>query len=154
MSNEKALELINILKSKSVTDPDTGCWLWNEFKTKKGYGRYRYGNTIVSVHRLSAFIFLFLDYYDKTQHALHRPNCPNKHCWNPDHLYVGTNQDNMNDKVIAGNARGGPGKKPQTHCIKGHELNENNVYRSKDGKRMCKICKLEYSKKRYEMSKR
>lgn len=145
MSNEIALALINRLKEKSIIIPN-GCWLWNEYLDKKGYGRTKYNGFTIRVHRLSAIIFLFLDINDKEQHALHKAECPNRHCWNPDHLYIGNNQDNVNDRIFLGHNKGGPGRPPQTHCKNGHELVEPNIYRNKSGSKTCKNCKLSRNK--------
>jgi hypothetical protein len=38
-------------------------------------------------------------------HVLH--HCDNPPCWNPEHLFVGTNQDNTDDKIAKGRMRHG-----------------------------------------------
>jgi hypothetical protein len=37
----------------------------------------------------------------------------------------------------------------KTHCIRGHELCENNVYRNDDGWRRCKECRRLAAKANY-----
>ena len=51
----------------------------------------------MNLHRLSAHLFLGLDLNSELQ-ALHRKECYSRSCWNPEHLYVGTMQQNMADK--------------------------------------------------------
>lgn len=62
--------------------------------------------------------------------------CRNRKCLNPDHLEVVTPRvNNMRSNSIAAiNNR-------KTHCLNGHEFNEQNTYYRKDsGGRCCRIC--------------
>ena len=95
-------EILNRLNERTIFDDKTGCWLYTGSKSFSGYGHLAIENKFYYVHRLSAYIFLKLDLHDRTQHALHKENCPNKHCWNWNHLYVGDNCDNMRDLKIRG----------------------------------------------------
>lgn len=52
------------------------------------------------LHRIALATKLGVEVWDLTGLALHR--CHNPRCINPDHLYLGTQQDNMDDKVLAG----------------------------------------------------
>src|SRR6187431_687084 len=88
--------LENVLKSKTYIDPVSDCWIWEGAKNKKGYGHTRIEYIYYTVSRLSAFLYLGLDLADRDTHALHK--CPNKACWNPSHLYLGTNNDNWRDR--------------------------------------------------------
>lgn len=45
-------------------------------------------------------------------------------------------------KALTAPVVAGQKTKPRTHCKRGHELIESNVYRSKDGRRECRACKL------------
>ena len=87
------------LKAKTIIDEKTGCWLWQGEIGKSGYGRVRVEHCKWRVHRVSAYLYLGMDRWDQNNSlALHKPKCPNKHCWNPDHLYVGNKVDNWRDK--------------------------------------------------------
>lgn len=74
--------------------------------------------------------------------ALH--TCDVRNCINPDHLWEGTQQDNIWDAQDKGrwNAWGTNEKKAQTHCIHGHEFTEANTYTYKK-QRHCKACERE-----------
>lgn len=80
----------------SVRVPETGCWLWVGSLTTYGYGRMTFGaKTEFLAHRLS-----YEQKYGKIpegKFALHQ--CDIKCCVNPDHIFIGTQQDNMTDKV-------------------------------------------------------
>lgn len=94
MTNQEKLKR---LQRKTVIDPITGCWLWKGACTQNGYGQICFEYIRYLCHRVSAAIHLELDLLDKTQQALHKPECPNRNCWNPEHLYVGTAKENTQD---------------------------------------------------------
>jgi hypothetical protein len=70
------------------------CWLWKRSKIK-GYGKSDFKGKTIKAHRLS--YLTFVGEIPNNLHVLH--NCDNPVCVNPKHLFLGTNQDNMNDKV-------------------------------------------------------
>lgn len=73
-----------------------GCWLWEGGMKDNGYGDFYMGHRKkMTAHR-----------YSWTYHngeiptgllVLHK--CDIRNCVNPDHLYIGTQQDNMDDMV-------------------------------------------------------
>lgn len=76
-----------------------GCWVWTGATAGKGYGRFRLRGRKVYVHRLvlEAKIGRLLA---PGEQALH--HCDHPLCVNPDHLFVGTQQDNMDDMTAKG----------------------------------------------------
>lgn len=88
------------IKRKTVIDPITGCWLFTGSKNK-GHGQIFMGEGLrpERVHRISAQHYLD---YDLTSSLQVNHKCANRNCWNPDHLYVGTQQQNVGDSMIAG----------------------------------------------------
>jgi HNH endonuclease len=100
------------LKAHLVVDPDTGCHIWVGSKKAK-----RYGNLQISSHRLAWE--LANGPVPEGMHVLHR--CDTPACCNPDHLFLGTQTDNMTDKMRKGRSRNGrtgklkaPTHSPQT----------------------------------------
>lgn len=70
-----------------------GCILWIGPKTPKGYGVISRNDATVRPHR-----FMYEVAYGpipKGLHVCHK--CDNPSCIRPDHLFLGTNQDNVND---------------------------------------------------------
>lgn len=68
--------------------------------------------------------------------ALH--TCNNVRCINPEHLYEGTQSDNMKDCVAS--HRHNMSRK--THCPKGHEYTPENTYFFRKGnRRICRACR-------------
>lgn len=80
---------------------ETACWIWTAGKSSDGYGRlYNPGRRS---HPL---------YASRVSWEIHRGpipaklrvchDCDNPPCVNPDHLWVGTHQDNMRDRDAKG----------------------------------------------------
>jgi len=119
--------------SKVEYGPD--CWIWNAAKNRKGYGQFRVDGKLWISHRL--VWTLAHGEIPKGMHVLHT-TCDNPSCVRPDHLSIGTNQDNVDDKMR---------KKrhwtfTRTACKAGHAYTSETVrIRPCDGSRVCKLCK-------------
>lgn len=88
---------------------DSGCLEYQGAKDQHGYGRIGLGGregATVSSHRVT--YELFVGPIPDGMHVCHR--CDNPPCCHPDHLFLGTPADNMNDKVAKGRARGARGE--------------------------------------------
>jgi len=84
--------------TKYDIEEETGCWLWNSSKHKFGYGLLRVGPSekekkTKTAHRLSWEIYK--GEIPEGAQILHRCDVPA--CVNPEHLFLGTQQDNMQD---------------------------------------------------------
>ena len=86
----------NRIISYRYINPQTNCWEWTGGLYWHGYGKIALERKTKYVHRLSAWIWKNFD-LDSNLCVLH--HCDNKKCFNPEHLFIGTKQDNMDDKV-------------------------------------------------------
>ena len=128
-----------------VNKTDT-CWLWTA-STRNGYGQIgaggRFGKNL-SAHRV-AYEMLVGPIPEGLQidHL-----CRVTLCVNPKHLEPVTLQENVlrGENFIAKKAR-------QTECLRGHPFSGANLYTDPKGKRKCKICHNESSKRYYRMRK-
>lgn len=82
------------LTSKRFIDPTTECWIWTGAKHRHGYGSLWDGIRCATVSRISAQIYLGLALDDK-RFVCHRCDVPA--CFNPAHLFIGTQKDNWRD---------------------------------------------------------
>ncbi len=79
----------------SIPEPNSGCWLWLNRVNGAGYGDIGAGK---SAHRAS--YSAFVGPIPAGIHVLHK--CDQPSCVNPDHLFLGTQQDNMDDRSRKG----------------------------------------------------
>jgi HNH endonuclease len=99
----------NIVKVDSPLGPP--CWIWTGGLTSDGYGQWQLDGHPRRVHRLSYEIFVRS--IPAGMHCLH--HCDNRACINPTHLYLGTNQDNVDDAIRRNRRRQGPPMRGELH---------------------------------------
>lgn len=91
---------------RAFPEPNSGCWLWTGKLRKNGtntYGIGRYNGQDKLAHRVSYEIH----YGPIPKGLVVRHKCNNSYCVNPEHLELGTHEENMKDMVASGrSARG------------------------------------------------
>lgn len=93
---EKPKTLRERFEEQYIPEPMSGCWLWTAWTDVQGYGRIRFGGgKRMGAHRASYLIHKGA--LDSNLCVLHRCDTPS--CVNPDHLFLGTNNDNVRDRV-------------------------------------------------------
>ena len=131
----------------------SGCWLWtastmgnNNYGAIKVGGKY--GLTL-EAHRISWFLYNGNIPLNKC--VLH--HCDTPKCVNPDHLWLGTHQENMTDMVIKGRCISGVAQK--LTCKRGHPLNGRQKYsgKSKYSGNIYRFCLECRSQRKYKNGK-
>lgn len=112
---------------EAVVDEATGCWVWQLGRDRDGYGLKWTPSGTRGAHRV---------YYGRLvgpiPEGLQLDHlCRVRHCVNPVHLEVVTNQENSQ--------RGLKGRLV-THCAQGHEYTPENTYIRREGRRTCREC--------------
>lgn len=107
-------ELIARFWSKVDVKHKKYCWEWKGSVDRYGYGKTSIKSKTVLAHRKS---WLITNGDPKDLFVLHK--CDNPKCVNPHHLFLGTNQDNMDDMKSKGRSTRG-------------ETNPNSKLTSKD----------------------
>ena len=88
-----------------MSEPDAnGCMNWLGCTSEGRYGKLTIGSKkdgtkrAESAHRVS--YELFIGKIPDGMYVLHK--CDNVHCVNPDHLFIGTQMDNIQDMIMKG----------------------------------------------------
>lgn len=108
-----------MLEAHSIPEPNSGCWLWLRSTNTSGYGAFRIGGGKKILAHRAAWIAANGEIPEGIC-ILHR--CDTPLCVNPNHLFAGTNTDNVADRVMKG----------RTSCGQRHpraKLTEGDVIR-------------------------
>lgn len=124
------------------------CWLWQGGTNALGYGRVGIGargTGMAYAHRVSYIVAN--GPIAKGIQVLHA--CDQPSCVRPEHLFLGTQLDNMRDM----DAKGRRVSKPLlTYCGRGHPMTPENIYLAKPrrggrvGDRICRECRKIHKK--------
>jgi hypothetical protein len=132
----RAQDLLDRLADKILVGD--GCWLWTASTYRNGYGVFRYDNEHYA-HRV--LYKLMVGPIPSGASVLH--HCDTPSCVRPDHLFLGTQADNIADMDSKGR-RGLGGfalqAKSRTHCKNGHPFDKENTHIASTGQRTCRAC--------------
>jgi hypothetical protein len=83
---------------KFVIPQEEGCWEWQGALFKTGYGAFNLKGQAVKAHRV-AYTLAHGPFPDELYVCHH---CDNPKCVRPDHLFLGTDLDNVRDAITKG----------------------------------------------------
>lgn len=89
--------LSQLFWDKVYPEPNTGCWLWGAKVNPKGYGQIHIGGRSGGPKQAHRHLVESIGYSINGHHVLHTCDVPS--CVNPEHLRIGTNDDNVADRV-------------------------------------------------------
>ncbi len=81
------------LERLSIPEPNTGCWIFTGYVTDDGYGEFSYNGKKSLAHRAS--YDMHVGPIPDGMQVLHRCDMPP--CVNPEHFFLGSHTDNMQD---------------------------------------------------------
>lgn len=83
------------------------CWIWTGYCQHSGHGIFRYDGKKILAHRFSWL--LAGNEIPEGMCILHAPHviCGHKNCVNPAHLRIGTQSENMKDRISDGTSNRG-----------------------------------------------
>jgi hypothetical protein len=145
--------LINALWKGVDRGDGDACWIWRGSTNSLGYGtlsairgRRGSGRDMILAHRLSYAI----THGPLQRGALVLHRCDTPACVRPEHLFSGTQRDNMRDCMAKGRRRalveGGT-------CKHGHALVGSNVAKRWGGGIECRECRRSYGRAHYARTK-
>lgn len=123
-------EFLKRFESKVDKNSASGCWLW----TASTFGGNRYGSFSIkgidySAHRVSYELYVGVD--PGKLNVLHE--CDNGLCVNPNHLFLGTHKENMEDR-----GKKGRGNNPKGISHWNSKLNNKKILEIRSKYKKCK----------------
>lgn len=126
--------LIERFIARVEPEPNSGCWLWVGRVDGAGYGAFSIGDgKQTGAHRFSYLVFVGA--IPDGMLICHK--CDQASCVNPDHLFVGSNRDNLIDCVNKGRHH----HAMKSVCVHGHALSLARI-RVRGGRKIreCREC--------------
>lgn len=117
---------------RSTPEPNTGCWLWdNPTEVNPGffYGVVNVEKKNIYAHRASYKAFVG----EIIPGLVICHKCDTPACVNPDHLFMGTQKDNMQDASKKG-------RLTWEICLRGHIIEGHNKLRGRPNGVACRKC--------------
>lgn len=95
------MSLAERFHAKYIPEPNSGCWLWDAAVSTGGYGRIGDGSSkVLQAHRVAYEIHR--GPIPPGLNVCHRCDVPL--CVNPEHLFLGTQRENLDDMTRKGRA--------------------------------------------------
>ena len=102
------------------------CWTWSSGLYPNGYGKFKLATGTPGGRAVLAHRWIYQHYYGEIKNVINHI-CEIKNCVNPLHLDDVTQLENVRYSL-------------SDYCLRGHNLNDEDVYVEKNGKRHCQKC--------------
>jgi hypothetical protein len=104
---------------KFIPEPNTGCYLWTAAVNPRGYGHFCVNGVVRDAHRVA--YELYVGQIPPRMCVLHRCDVPG--CVRPDHLFLGTQPDNLKDMTAKGRRSAARGEKHSSAKLTVEQVN-------------------------------
>jgi hypothetical protein len=130
---------------KVSPEPSTGCWLWLGSVQTTGHALFHVGGH--QGPKVMAYRFAYEAMVGPIPTGLYACHtCDVPQCVNPNHIFLGTQKDNMADCAKKG--RVSRYNADKTHCRNGHAFEGENLI-TKGRQRICRTCQRKASQTYY-----
>lgn len=144
VTQENRQQLLDKFEANVFPVTESGCWIWMACAPGFGHGHITiHGNGFERAHRVAWRLFRNPE-IPAGKFVLHHCDIPQ--CVNPDHLYLGTQADNVRDRGARNRTYNG--RRGLTHCKQGHEFTKENTRIRQNGRRECRACHREQERER------
>lgn len=94
LTPDEVVKVRQAIAKYTIPEPNSGCLLWERCTVESGYGWLYIGRLQTAAHRLA--YAAFVEPVPPMMQVCHR--CDVRTCCNVDHLFLGTSEENQNDK--------------------------------------------------------
>lgn len=142
------IEPIVRFRKKVKINKKNGCWEWQGYRDRNGYGTFSTKFKMMKAHRFS------YEYYNKKipDNMLVCHTCDNPCCVNPEHLWLGTDCDNHRDMVKKGRFRTVYGEDCGSSKLSNNEVLHIRIFFNKNKNKMTKVKIIRLFSKKHEVS--
>lgn len=112
---------------KKVVKMESGCHEWSGSKDSQGYGFFSVGGRTVKAHRAS---YIIASGTDIPSNVCVCHSCDNPSCVNPEHLWLGSQADNVADRSAKGRTsrKGAPPTLPESEVAEAMRMLASGDY--------------------------
>jgi hypothetical protein len=119
---------------------EDGCWVWQGYLGKEGYGYFKVAGKQIRVNRFSYALANLDNPLGPGDFVCH--SCDNPPCVNPKHLWKGTHTDNMHDMFRKGRRRAATGERAGRHVLTKEQVEIIRTLYAKGEKTQTELAKI------------